>query len=65
MDERQKTLTTVFTHDQLSKMSIEDLAKLIGDAPPGAKFSGTAIVRRADGTIKYDPGVDPADFEGA
>ena len=64
MDERQKTVTQVFTKDQLKGMSLEDIAKLIGKAGPGATFKGTAVVRRADGTIKCDEGVDPTQFEG-
>ena len=63
LDERQKTVTQVFTKEQLDKMSIEDISKLIGDAGPGAKFSGTAVVRKANGEIRYDAGVNPADFE--
>lgn len=65
MDERQKTVTKVFTKEQLDNMSIEDLAILIGKAGPGATFKGTAIVRKADGTIRCAEGVDPAQFEGA
>jgi hypothetical protein len=54
MDERQEVVTKTFTREQLSKMSVEDLVKLIGEAGPNAKFTGTAVVKRADGSIKYD-----------
>ena len=64
MEERQKTVTQVFTKEQLEKMSLEDIAKLIGKAGPGATFKGTAIVRKADGSVRCGPGVDPAQYEG-
>lgn len=62
MDERQTVLRRVFTQEQLEAMDPEDLKNLLGT--PGARLRGTAIVRRADGSVKYDPGVDPAQFEG-
>lgn len=43
--------------EQLAAMPLGDLADIIEDVKrryPGAKFSGTAVVKRADGTIKYD-----------
>lgn len=64
LDERQKVITKTFTREQLKNMSVEDLATLVGKAGPGATFRGTAIVRRADGSIKCDEGVDPSQFEG-
>ena len=54
MDDRQRLITRTFTKKQLEAMSVEDLVKLIGEAGPNAKFRGTAVVRRADGSIKYD-----------
>ena len=62
MDEQQKVLRKVFTQEQLEAMDPEDIKKLLGT--PGARFHGTAIVRKANGEIKYDEGVDPAEFEG-
>ena len=35
-------------------MSVEDLVALVGEAGVGARFHGTAVVRKADGTIRYD-----------
>ncbi len=64
MDARQRTVKKVFTKEQLSKMSIEDIATLVGKAGQGASFKGTAIVRKADGTIRCAEGVNPAQFEG-
>lgn len=64
MDKKQKLVTKVFTKAQLEKMSPEDLAELIGKAGPNAVIRGRAIVRKADGTIRCDEGVDPKQFEG-
>lgn len=64
LDERQKTVTKVFTREQLREMSVEDLAILIGKAGPNATFKGTAIVRKANGEIRCAEGVDPAQYEG-
>lgn len=63
MDKAQKTLRKVFTQEQLMAMDPEDLRTLLGT--PGARMRGTAIVRRADGSVKFDEGVDKAQFEGA
>jgi len=54
MDDRQRVVTKTFTKEQLSQMSVDDLVRLIGEAGPDAKFTGTAVVRRADGSVKYD-----------
>jgi len=64
MDKRQKTLTRVFTKEQLDEMSIEDIAELLGKAGPGATFKGSAVVRKANGEIRCAEGVDPAQYEG-
>jgi len=61
MDEQQKVLRRVFTQEQLEAMDPEDIKELLGR--PGARLRGTAVVRKANGDIKYDPGVDPAQFE--
>lgn len=63
MDKAQKTVMKVFTREQLEAMDPEDLKTLLGT--PGAQLRGTAVVKRADGSIRCDPGVDPAQFEGA
>lgn len=62
LDERQKTVRTVFTRDQLLGMDAEDLVKLVGEAGPDAKLHGTAVVKRADGSIKYDDDAVPGEF---
>jgi hypothetical protein len=52
----ERTLYSLSKED-LAKMSVGDLADLIEKVKrehPGAKFSGTAQVRRADGTVKYE-----------
>lgn len=44
-----------FTRKQLLEMDESELIKMIGEArAAGAKISGTAVVRRADGSIRYD-----------
>ena len=62
LDERQRVVKKTFTPEQLKAMSAGDLAKLLGEAGPGAKFKGKAVVRRADGTIKYDADAVPGSF---
>ncbi len=62
MDQKQKVLRKVFTQAQLEAMDPEDLKELLGT--PGARLKGTAIVRKANGDIRYDPGVDKSQFEG-
>lgn len=62
MDERQRIIKETFTKEQLKNMSIDDLITLVGKAGPGAKFHGTAVVRRSDGTIKYDSDATPGNY---
>lgn len=62
MDSRQKLLRKVFTQEQLEAMPIEDVKELL--ATPGARLRGTAVVRKADGTIRFDAGVDQSQFQG-
>lgn len=54
MDERQRVVLKTFTKEQLKGMSVDDLVKLIGEAGPNARFKGTAVVKRADGSVRYD-----------
>ena len=55
MDERLRTIKEVFTKEQLEKMDLRDLLKLVGKANPAdLKIVGSAVVRRADGSVKYD-----------
>lgn len=63
MDKIQKVITRTFTQKQLREMPLEDLNVLLGT--PGMRLKGTAIVRKADGTVRCDEGVDPSQFEGA
>lgn len=46
-----------FTRGDLEKMSVEDLLDRIQEVKkryPTAKISGTAVVRKADGTVRTD-----------
>lgn len=62
MDERQRVVKKTFTREQLEGMTLADLAALVGEAGPNAKFTGTGIVRKADGSIRYAPEAVPGDF---
>jgi len=63
MDERQKVVQRTFTRKQLLAMPVDDLAALVGEAnSQGATFRGTAVVRKADGTIRYADDAVPGDF---
>lgn len=64
MDARQRIVKKTFTPEQLAGMSAEDISTLVGEAGPGARLRGTAIVRKADGTVRCGEGVDPSQFEG-
>jgi hypothetical protein len=62
LDERQETVLRTFTREQLEGMPLEDVVKLVGEAGPNAKLKITALVKRADGSIKYDAGAIPGDY---
>ncbi len=62
LDERQKTVKRTFTRAQLEGMPLEDVVKLVGEGGPNAKIKITAVVKRADGSIKYDAGAVPGDY---
>ncbi len=62
MDERMQVVKKTFSRKQLDAMSVDDLAIIIGDAGAGARFKGKAIVKRADGSIKYDEDAVPGEF---
>ena len=51
---QKEAVTRHFSKEELAKMSVNDLIAIIGEAGPDAKFHGKAVVRRADGSIKYD-----------
>jgi len=55
MDQGKKdVLTRHFSKEDLEAMDADELNELIRSAPPGAQFHAKAVVRKADGTIKYD-----------
>jgi len=62
MDERQRVVLKTFTKEELLKMSVEDLVTLVGEAGPGAKLHGTGVIRKKDGTIRYDKEATPGNF---
>ena len=62
MDERQRVVKKTFTKEQLEGMSVEDIATLVGEIGKNAKFTGTGVVKRKDGTIRYAPEAVPGDF---
>lgn len=53
-EEKKPAVVKHFTKEQLENMSADDLAELLGNLPPDAKIKAKGVVRRADGTIKYD-----------
>lgn len=62
LDERQRVVKKTYTREQLENMSIEDLVALIGEAGPNARFRGTGVIKRADGSVKYDEEAVPGKF---
>jgi len=62
LDERQRIVKKTFTQEQLRNMSVDDLVKLVGEAGPLMKWKGKAVVRKADGTIRYAPDAVPGTF---
>jgi len=62
VDDRQRVVLQTFNKEQLEKMSVDDLVALVGKAGPGASFHGSAVVRRKDGTIRYDKDAVPGTF---
>jgi hypothetical protein len=60
MDQASKIVKKTFSHEQILAMDPDDLAKLLNQ--PGVEFHGTAVVRKADGTIRYDDGAVPGDY---
>ncbi len=62
LDERQRTIKTVFSREQLELMTMDDLVRLVGEAGPGAKFKGKGVVKGPDGKVKYAPEATPGEF---
>ncbi len=62
LDERQETVLKTFTRENLLTMDLEDLVKLVGEAGPTAKLRGKGIVKRAEGSVRYDASANPGDF---
>lgn len=55
MDKKQTLVTETFSREQLLAMPADKLAALLEKAQrPDVKFTGQAVVRKADGSIKYD-----------
>lgn len=53
-NDKQPAIKKHFTHEELMAMPAEELLELIGGLPTGAKVKFKAVVKRADGSIKYD-----------
>lgn len=62
LDERQRVVKKTFTREQLEAMSLADLVALVGESGSNAKLKLTAVVKRADGSIKYDDDAVPGDY---
>ncbi len=62
LDERQRVVKKTFTREQLEGMTLEDLVALVGEAGPGAKFHGKGVIKRADGSAKYDADAVPGEY---
>jgi len=62
MDERQRVVKRTFTKEQLEGMSVQDLVALVGAAGSGAKYEGTGLVRKKDGSIRYDKAAVPGEY---
>jgi len=58
MSEQQKT--RVITLEELRAMPEAEQQALLNH--PMAKMEGTAVVRKADGTIRYAENADPGDY---
>ncbi len=62
LDDRQETVLKTFSREDLEKMDLDDLVKLVGEAGPTAKLRGKGVVKRADGSIRYAAEATPGDF---
>lgn len=62
MDERQRVVKKTFTKEQLEGMSVEDIATLVGEVGKGTTFTGTGLVRKKDGSVRYAPEAIPGEF---
>lgn len=49
-----------FSLEQIKAMDPEELAALLNQ--PGVEFKGTAVVRKADGSVRYDKGAVKGDY---
>ncbi len=43
-------------------MTLDQIAALVGRAGPSARFKGTAVVRKPDGSIRYDESARPGNY---
>lgn len=62
MDEKLRTIKKTYTKAQLESMTLEELVALVGKAGPNATFTGTGVVRKKDGTIRYDKDAVPGEY---
>ena len=62
MNEAQRSITTTYSREQILQMSATDIATLMAKAGPNAVFRGKAVVRKANGEIRYDKDAVPGEF---
>ncbi len=60
MDTASKIIKKTFTLEQIKAMDPDELATLLNQ--PGMEFKGTAVVRKPDGSIRYDEAAVPGDY---
>ena len=60
MSTPEKIIRKTFTLEQINAMDPDELATLLNQ--PGVEFKGTAVVRKPDGTIRYDKAAVPGDY---
>lgn len=61
-NEIRNQIRKTYTIDQLLKMTPEAIQKLIADAGDMVEFHGTGVVRKQDGSIRYDADAVPGNF---
>jgi len=61
-NEIRKSIRKTYTLPQLLKMKPEAIRKLIADAGDMIEFHGTGVVRKKDGSIRYDEDAVPGNF---
>ena len=61
-NEVRTAIRKTYTLDQLMKMTPKAISKLIADAGDLIEFHGTGVVRKKDGSIRYDADAVPGQF---